>query len=177
MRQTPVFAVPLGAETRLPDVALTSFDVPTFAVAGKPLRVPFTIESSLPRDEAATLQMKSSNGEVVTKEVVIPAMSRLQDVIAWRPEKPGEMKLTLTVPKTGGERFLDNNSIEAPLSVRKEQLHVLVVDSYPRWEYRYLRNALERDPGIEVHCLLFHPDLGKVAAWAAGYLPAACRRT
>ena len=169
MRNVPVFAVPLGSESRLPDVALTSFDVPTFAIAGKPLRVPFTIESSLPRDEPATLELKSSNGDVVTKEVVIPAMSRLQDVITMRPEKPGETSLTLTVPKTGGERFLDNNALTAPLSIRREQLRVLVVDSYPRWEFRYLRNALERDPGVEVNCLLFQPDVGKPGA-GRGYL-------
>jgi len=164
MREVPVFAVPLGSETRLPDVDLTSFDVPAFAVAGKPLRIPFTIESSLPHDEPATLEMKSSTGEVITKSVVVPAMSRLQDVINWKPESPGEIKLTLTVPKTGEEKNLDNNSIEAPLSIRKEQLHVLIIESFPRWEYRYLRNALERDPGVEVNCLLFHPDLGKVGA-------------
>lgn len=171
MRDVPVFTVPLGSESRLPDIELKSFDVPTFAVAGKPLRMPFTVESSLPRDEAATVEMKSSTGEVITKSVVIPAMSRLQDVITWRPEKPGELKLTLTVPKTGDERFTDNNSVEAPLAVRKEQLRVLVIESFPRWEYRYLRNALERDSGVEVHCLLFHPDLGKTGA-GHGYLPA-----
>jgi uncharacterized membrane protein len=171
MRDVPVFAVPLGSETQLPDVELSSFDVPTFAVAGKPLRIPFTIESSLPRDEAATLEMKSSTGEVITKAVTIPAMGRLQDVMTWKPESPGEIKLTLTVPKTGEERILDNNSIEAPLSVRKEQLHVLIIDSFPRWEYRYLRNALERDPGVEVNTLLFQPDLGKVGA-GRGYLAA-----
>ena len=171
MREIPVFAVPLGSETRLPDVELSSFDVPTFAVAGKPLRIPFTIESSLPRDEPATLEMKSSTGEVITKDVVIPAMSRLDDVITWKPHNPGEIKLTLTVPKTGEERYLDNNSIEAPLSIRPEQLHVLVIESFPRWEYRYLRNALERDPGVDVNCLLFHPDLGKLGA-GKGYLAA-----
>ena len=171
MRKIPVFVVPLGSETRLPDVALTSFEAPTFAIAGKPLRIPFTIESSLPRDEPATLEMKSSTGEVITKAVVIPAMSRLQDVMTWKPEKPGEITLTLTVPPTGGERFLDNNSIEAPLSIRKEQLRVLVIETYPRWEYRYLRNALERDPGVAVNCLLFQPDLGKPGA-GKDYLPA-----
>jgi hypothetical protein len=171
MRGVPVFAVPLGSETRLPDVDLTSFDVPTFAIAGKPLRVPFTIESSLPRDEAAIVEMKSSTGEVITKSVVIPAMSRLQDVITWKPEKPGELKLTLTVPKTGQERLLDNNTVEAPLAIRKEQLRVLLIESFPRWEYRYLRNALERDPGVQVNCLLLHPDLGKTGA-GRGYLAA-----
>ncbi|WP_009965862.1 vWA domain-containing protein [Verrucomicrobium spinosum] len=171
MRDVPVFAVPLGSESRLPDVDLASFEVPTFAIAGKPLRVPFTIESSLPRDEAAVVELRSSTGEVITKSVVIPAMSRLQDVMVWRPEKPGELKLTLAVPKTGGERFLNNNSIEAPLSIRKEQLHVLIIESFPRWEYRYLRNALERDPGVEVNCLLFHPALGKSGS-GRGYLSA-----
>ena len=106
MREVPVFTVPIGSETRLPDFELTSFEVPTFAVAGKPLRVPFSIESSLPRDEPVSIEMKSSNGELITKSIVIPAMSRLQDVIAWKPEKPGEMTLTLTVPKTTGQKFL-----------------------------------------------------------------------
>ncbi len=171
MRGVPVFAVPFGSATRLPDVELTSFEVPTFAVAGKPLRAPFTIESSLPRDEVAVLEMKSSTGDVVTKTVTIPAMSRLRDVITWKPEKPGELKLTLTVPKTGDEKLLENNAIDAPLAIRKERLRVLVLESFPRWEYRYLRNALERDPGVEVNCLLLHPDLGKPGV-GRGYLDA-----
>jgi uncharacterized membrane protein len=171
MREVPVFAVPVGSETRLPDVELTSFDVPTFAVAGKPLRIPFTIDSSLPRDEVVMLQMTASSGEIITKEVTLPAMGRLQDAIAWKPDKPGEVKLTLTIPKTPNERYPENNSQEAPLSIRKEQLKVLVIESFPRWEYRYLRNALERDPGVEVNCLLLHPGLGKAGA-GRGYLKA-----
>lgn len=171
MREVPVIAVPTGSETRLPDVELTSFDVPTFAVAGKPLRIPFTIESSLPRDEVVLLEMKSTSGEIITKEVTLPAMSRYQDVLGWKPDKPGEVKLSLTVPRARGERYPENNSQEAPLSIRKEQLRVLVIESFPRWEYRYLRNALERDPGVEVSCLLLHPGLGK-AGEGRGYLKA-----
>ena len=50
MRGVPIFAVPVGSRTRLPDVELLSLDVPTFGVAGKAVRIPFSIESSLPRD-------------------------------------------------------------------------------------------------------------------------------
>ena len=171
MRGVPVFAVPIGAESRLPDVELVAFDAPAFGVAGKPLRIPFAIESSLPREEAVTLSMKVSTGEIITKDVIIPAMGRLQESMVWKPDQPGEVKLTLTVPKTGAERYPENNSLEAPLSIRKEQLHVLVIESAPRWEYRYLRNALERDPGVEVHTILFHPGLDKPGA-GRGYLAA-----
>ena len=171
MRGVPVFAVPIGAETRLPDVELVAFDVPAFGVAGKPLRIPFAIESSLPREETVTLTMKASTGEIVTKDVVIPAMGRLQDSIVWKPDKPGDAKLTLTVPKTGTERYPDKNALDAALAIRKEQLRVLVIESAPLWEYRYLRNALERDPGVEVNTLLFHPGLDKPGA-GRGYLTA-----
>ena len=47
---------------------------------------------------------------------------------------------------------------------------MLVVESYPRWEYRYLRNALSRDPGVEVSCLLFHPGLSKVGGGNKDYI-------
>ena len=71
-------------------------------------------------------------------------------------------------PKQADETIADNNEQAAPIVIREEQLKVLVVESYPRWEYRYLRNALSRDPGVEVSCLLFHPGLEKVGGGSAG---------
>ena len=58
------------------------------------------------------------------------------------------------------ELIEDNNAQTFHLSVRTEKLNVLVVESYPQWEYRYLRNALTRDPGVDVSVLLLHPELG-----------------
>jgi hypothetical protein len=53
--------------------------------------------------------------------------------------------------------------------VRRETLKVLLVDTLPRWEIRYLRNALARDPGVELRTVLWHPQLGP--ARGEGYLP------
>ena len=170
MRGIPVFAVPIGSASKLPDLILSGFDVPAFAIAGKPLRIPFSVESTLPRDEDLVLEMKTDAGEVVTHAIRLPAMGRVQDAITWKPMKEGAFKLTLTVPPGNGERILTNNSAEALIAVRKEQLRVLAIETLPRWEFRYLRNALERDPGVQVDCLLLHPDLGKPGT-GRGYLP------
>src|SRR6185295_15697391 len=35
-----------------------------------------------------------------------------------------------------------------------------VVDSQPRWEFRYLRNALMRDPGVSVNAVPYHTNIG-----------------
>ena len=58
----------------------------------------------------------------------------------------------------------------APIAIREERLRVLVVDSLPRWEYRFLRNALSRDPGVEVSCLLFQTGLSKVGGGNRDYI-------
>ena len=42
-KNIPAFVVPVGSKTRLPDVELVSVDVPTFGIAGKSVRIPFTI--------------------------------------------------------------------------------------------------------------------------------------
>ncbi len=171
MRGAPVFAVPAGVETRLPDVWVSSFDAPTFGVDGKPMRIPFVIESSLPREQPVTLEMTTSTGEVVTKDITLPAMGKVQDSLVWKPAETGDVKLTLKVPTVPGERYPDNNSMEAPVSIRKEELKVLIIESFPRWEYRYMRNAMERDPGVKLNTLLFHPGLEKMGA-GRGYLDA-----
>jgi hypothetical protein len=169
-KNVPIFAVPVGSRTRLPDVEVLSVDVPTFGVSGKSLRVPFTIDSALPRDYATTVTLRDSDGGTVTKEIRIAAMGRTSDALVWKPKAPGNYTLTLTVPKHADETLPDNNAMSAPVSIREEKLKVLVVESFPRWEYRYLRNALSRDPGVDLSCLLFHPGLSKPGGGNKDYI-------
>ena len=97
-------------------------------------------------------------------------MGRTSDWLVWKPKATGDFTLTLDVPKHADETLADNNRLTAPIAIREEKLRVLVVESYPRWEYRYLRNALSRDPGVEVSCLLFHPGLSKVGGGNKDYI-------
>ena len=170
LKGVPVFAVPVGSPNRLPDLELLSLDAPTFGIAGKSVRIPFAIESSLPRETTMTVSLKTSDGDEVTKEIRIAAMGRTSEWVIWKPKTTGDFTLTLDVPKHSDETLIDNNKLTAPIVIREEKLKVLVVESYPRWEYRYLRNALSRDPGVEVSCLLFHPGLSKVGGGNKDYI-------
>jgi hypothetical protein len=170
LKGVPVFSVPVGSTTRLPDVELVSLGAPTFGVVGKAVRIPFSIDSTLPREYLTTVTLKTSEGEEVTEEVRIAAMGRTNGSVLWKPAKIGDVTLTLEVPKHPDEIIADNNKLSAPIAIREEKLRVLLVESQPRWEYRYLRNALSRDPGVEVSCLLFHPGLSKVGGGTKDYI-------
>jgi len=166
----PIYTLPVGSSIRLPDVELLSVDTPTFGIVDKGVRVPFTIDSSMPRDTTAQVVVTTSEGERMTKDVRIRAMSRTTDAVVWVPKKEGDYTLKVELPVHPEERIAKNNTLSTPIAIRQEKLKVLVVDTYPRWEYRYLRNALSRDPGVEVSCLLFHPDLEKVGGGSRDYI-------
>ena len=166
----PVLAVAVGSDTRLPDVDLASLDCPTVGVVGKPVRIPFTLTSSLPGERVARVRLAVSTGESLRREVRLPAMGTVTDWFFWTPPDVGDVTVTVTVEPLDGELVPDNNERTAPLTVRKETLRVLVVESVPRWEYRYLRNALVRDPGVEVSCLLFQPDLPRRGGGGSDYI-------
>ncbi len=182
-RNIPLFAVPVGSQDRLPDIEMVAAEVPTFGIIGKVLRIPVTIESSLPRVTNAQLIFESvdnssgglSGGSLggyrEQKEIQIKPMGRTVETISWTPKVAGDFTLTVTVPALPEEKILDNNSQVASIAIRTEKLKVLVVDSVPRWEYRYLRNALSRDPGVDVSCLLYHPGLSKAGGGNRDYIP------
>ncbi|MBN1854055.1 MAG: hypothetical protein JW829_15105 [Pirellulales bacterium] len=172
LKGIPVFAVPVGSTTRLPDVELLSLDAPTFGIAGKSVRIPFSIDSSLPHEYRATVTLQTEAGDELSKEVLIHAMGRTNDWIEWNPQNTGDYTLTMEIPVHSEETLDDNNRLSAPISIREEKLQVLVIESYPRWEYRYLHNALSRDPGIDVACLLFHPGLSKAGGGNKDYIKA-----
>ena len=159
-QKVPIFAVTVGRESPLPDVVLETLDAPSYGLFGEQIALPFRLRNYLPRQVKTTVTLFDGRREETKKDIVIPASGELQEAILWSPRSVGDVSLTLKVPVEPEEALKDNNERSARISVRVETLKVLVVDSLPRWEYRYLRNALARDPGVEMNCILFHPGLG-----------------
>lgn len=156
----PIFSVAVGRETPLPDLDLESVSAPAYGLFGEQISIPFRIRSFLPREVRTKLVLLNERREETSKEIVIPAMGELEDAILWSPRAVGSVALTLRLPVEADETLPENNEQTFRINVRVDTLKVLVVDSLPRWEYRYLRNALARDPGVEMNCILFHPGMG-----------------
>ncbi|MFD0896077.1 hypothetical protein KBB96_01190 [Luteolibacter ambystomatis] len=158
LRGIPLFTLPVGSRTRLPDLDLLAVTAPTYGIVGENVQIPFTIRSSLDREIRTVVRLRDETGHERTKNITLAPNTETYDSILWKLEKEGTSTLELSLPVAEGERIEANNSRKFTIAGRPEKIRVLVVESLPRWEYRYLRNALSRDPGVELSCLLFHPD-------------------
>jgi hypothetical protein len=160
IRGVPLFAIPVGSAERLPDLDLRSVSAPAYGIVGENVQIPFTIRSSLDRPVRTVVRLRDPSGREVSKDVLLPPHSETYDSIVWRLESEGATTLDLSIPVAEGEWNSQNNSRKFAMAGKPEKIRVLVIESLPRWEYRFLRNALSRDPGVELACLLFHPQLG-----------------
>ncbi len=167
-REVPVFAVGVGSETYLPDVEMQSVLAPTYGLVNERVSVMFTVQNHLPREVKTTVTVQGPGDAKGSKTVTLPPMGQVQDMLVFTPQAEGEGDFTVRVPVEREEVFSANNERSFHLAVRKETLKVLVVDSQPRWEFRYLRNALMRDPGVAMNSVLYHPAIGP--GEGAGYL-------
>ncbi|HMB03065.1 MAG TPA: VWA domain-containing protein [Isosphaeraceae bacterium] len=78
--------------------------------------------------------------------------------IGHRPKQTGEITYILEVDPMPRELQTENNRIERTINVRREKLKVLYVDTEPRYEYRYLKNYLEREETIDLSVVLLSSD-------------------
>ncbi len=96
----------------------------------------------------ATLRLidQQSNQTVATQTAVVsPQRSTEVIELTFHPRRAGRADYSVEVDALTGELRTDNNSAALTIHVLDDKLRVLYVDHYPRYEYRYLKNALLRE--------------------------------
>jgi hypothetical protein len=80
--------------------------------------------------------------------------------LVYSPKTPGEYVLVLRITPRADETTLHNNYLLHRLRVADDKIKILYLEHPPRYEYRFLKNALIRDPKILCHCFLTSADEG-----------------
>jgi hypothetical protein len=85
-----------------------------------------------------------------------------------------ERRFRVRIPPLPEETLRDDNAVEFSVHVTPEKIRVLLVEGYPRWEYRYLKNLLLRsDQNLEVQCFLLSATPDFVQEATKGLAPLA----
>jgi uncharacterized membrane protein len=159
VRGIPVYSIGVGMETFLPDIELQSLSLPAYCLVNERVSASITLTNHLSHEVRTTVRLYADNNALGEKDVVIPQGGTITENIPFTPIVEGTLNVSADTPLLPGERNPLNNSKSTRMGVRRELLKVLVVESEPRWEFRYLRNALARDAGVEMHVVLYHPKL------------------
>ncbi|MCY3022564.1 MAG: VWA domain-containing protein [Planctomycetota bacterium] len=104
------------------------------------------------------VEMKKADNSVVAGEDLKLGKpgEKTPILLRFKESKPGKYTYTVRIPEQQGELRTDNNVTTYNFQVVDKKVKVLFVEGQdlPRWEYRYLKNALRRDHTTEVDVLL-----------------------
>ena len=71
-------------------------------------------------------------------------------------------------PPDRGPPDIGKNQAETTVDIVDRKIRVLLIDAEPRWEFRFIRSVIERDPGVTPTICLLRPGVGPIKG--AGYL-------
>jgi len=155
----PVYTVGVGNPDPPKDIVMASLDVSDVVLAGDLVPLDAVVVSDGFPGERVRVDLKFDGQTVAGKDIELVDGGQRQPIrLEYRPPQPGDFQVTVEVEHRPGELFVENNSITRSLKVLDQKIKVLYAEGLPRWEYRYLKNALIRDTTMQAQVFLFSAD-------------------
>jgi uncharacterized membrane protein len=102
------------------------------------------------------VRLEDAEGKVLAQEnLAIDSVRGDQKlVLSYTPIQKGNFKLSVKIPVQPDETIKENNARSLNITVTDARINVLYVEGTLRWEYRYVKRILERDPNVRLAALV-----------------------
>ncbi len=163
-RSVPIHVISAGSVHPLPDLRMDSAvcEDEVFVRDRVIVRVRTAITGYDKSVDAEIQLRETTSGEILaSRGIQLDPSSPMTAIdLAFQPGRAGRSALTVAILPRPEESNVENNSTELSVNARDEKITVLYVEGLPRYEYRYLKNMLLREPSIESSCLLLSATAG-----------------
>jgi len=172
----PVGMVAVGSPDPPRDAAVLAVRAPEAIHLGDRMQVAADLKFDGYRGEKAVVRLLRGGGLLEEREISVPQEHHREEVrFAQVPEQGGVGSYRVEIDALEGERFDHNNAWDFETSITDARTNVLIIEGYPRWEFRYLRNLFYgRDKSVHLQYLLLHPD--RIAGQEDPAVPASAAR-
>lgn len=156
----PVGIVAVGSADPPRDAAMVEVRSPEAIHLGDKMRVTAVLKFDGYRGKEAKVRLMRNEEMLEEQSISIPQEHHREEVrFLHVPEEGGVGGFRIEIDPLEGERFADNNEWKFETSITEARTHVLLVDAFPRWEFRYLRNLFHgRDKSVHLQWVLTDPD-------------------
>jgi len=123
------------------------------------VRVPFRWRCQGIKEAELELNVTLGGRIVATKRRPVSEGEEITDVLSFNPEKrdvtAGKQELVASIKVVGGR---DEDKISKPVRIVESKVKVLCVENAPRWEFKFLMRAFQRDRRIDSAFIIVNAD-------------------
>ncbi len=158
IRGVPVHAVPVGLADP-DDVSIRNIVMQDVAFSGDTVPVRVQIQSKGYERRSAPITVRLNGRTVAQRDIRLAGGLQFEDVFFnMDMHERGAARIEIEIEPFADEATAANNRVERSVNVVNEKVNVLCIEGSARWEYRYLRAMLKRDPRINATFIATRAD-------------------
>jgi uncharacterized membrane protein len=147
----PVYAVGLGEESLSPDIQIGRLSAPRTVLKGTSLLLDVVVSQQGFAGRTLPLIVEDEEQILAEEEVTFgeddePTVARVRFTL----EEAGSRRIGLSIPVQEDEHVSQNNRRSVEVEVREASEKILYFEGEPRYEVKFLRQALKDDENIQV---------------------------
>jgi uncharacterized membrane protein len=154
-RRIPVHTVGFGREQMSRDAELTQVELPARGIRGAKLAAQIQLRQRGFAGGKARLVARADGKVLASREITLAGdgVSQTETLMVAGGE-PGARTVEFALDGLTGEENANNNSLRRLVTIEPSKPRVLYIEGEPRWEYKFLRRAMEEDSSIELVSIL-----------------------
>jgi uncharacterized membrane protein len=154
-RQIPVYTIGVGSERFERDIEVSRVEVPTSVLREASILVEVVVSQRGYAGKKVPVVVEDSGRIIGSREVALPKDGEAAVVRIRVPaSESGARLLKVRVPVQSDEMVKENNDRESVVVVNDRREKILYLEGEPRFELKFIRQAVEDDKNLQVVTLL-----------------------
>lgn len=149
----PIWTSCAGGNTMASDVALVSYIREDYVFVKHKAHITVEVYQTGFDQSTVMLRLKREDEEILTRPVTFAGTNHQRISLPVEEEQRGLYRYSVSVDALPGEADLKNNTRTVFLKAIDEKIRVLLLESMPHWETKFLASALREDENISLTSL------------------------
>ncbi|PYS27794.1 MAG: hypothetical protein DMG11_15085 [Acidobacteria bacterium] len=153
-RKIPFYTVGVGSENITHDAEIVKVAAPRETLKESTAVVDVSYRSHGFAGRKATLYVRENGVLLKSEEVTLPADGQISEKTIDLPVKNEGTRLFSFSLQAPDDRIPENNTLDSLVEIKNDHPQILYIEGEPRWEFKFLRRAIQDDPNIRLVTLL-----------------------
>jgi uncharacterized membrane protein len=154
-QRIPIHTIGFGRERPETDAEITDAIVPARALPESKLTAQVTLQNYGLSGGKTKLSIRDGAKVLASHEVTLKSDGQLQtESLVFNCGPAGPKTLEISLDPIAGEENTGNNRVTRLVNVEARKPRILYIEGEPRWEYKFIRRALDDYPDIEIASML-----------------------
>jgi uncharacterized membrane protein len=154
-QRIPIHTIGFGREKMERDIELTDVQLPRRSLAKSRLEAEVSFRQTGFRGDKAHLAVRDAGKVLAARDIVLKGDGAAQtEAILFNAGDPGVKNLEFSIDPLPSEENRLNNAETRVLNVDSATPRILYMEGEPRWDYKFLRRAVEDDKNIGLYSIV-----------------------